>query len=212
MARNVRHGVASFPRHVSTSVAPPGAGYKRFDPAKHRLPSVRRWGVTVRRPFILLLAGLAAIGIIVPAVSASQPTRCTDSSRGCVVTAAESYIRALVSHQGSSVPLAPGARRTENGMVTGTSGPGIAHDLSTNQGDRSIYDARDVRWFVNRDEAIAYYLLDTAVGAGTSAPHTTTEHLAERFRVDRGLIEEIEAVFWISPGPSPDSDCWSAPC
>jgi hypothetical protein len=158
------------------------------------------------------IAAIAGTSLLVPAVRANPLNHCTDSSPTCVVSAANAYVEALVSHKGSTVPLAPNARRTENGMVTGTSGPGIANDLSTNQGDKSIYDARSIRWFVAGDQAIAYYLLDTGAGEGTPSPHTTTEHLAERFRVDHGLIEEIEAVFWISPGPTPETDCWSTPC
>ena len=92
-------------------------------------------------------------------------------------------------------------------MVTGTSGPGIENDVSTNSGDKAIYDARDIRWFVDGDQAIAYYLLDTSTPASTT-PHTTTVHLAERFKVDNGLISEIEAIFWINPGTTPDTSGW----
>src|SRR5439155_25668051 len=121
---------------------------------------------------------------VVPlARGATSPGRCTDASRACVIAAGKAYIDAFLSHDGSKVPLAANARRTENGMVTGTSGPEIANDLSTNEGDRSIYAERNLRWFVDGDQAIAYYLQDTSF-PGSQTPHTATVHLAERFKVD----------------------------
>jgi len=159
---------------------------------------------------VIVCAVLGGV-VVLPTVGADPSSSCTDSSRACVISAARAYIDALVSHDGTKVPFAPAARRTENGMVTATSGAAIANDLSTNQGDRAIYAARDIRWFVDGDQAIAYYLLDTAM-PGSSAPHTTTVHLSERFKVDGGLIYEIEAIFWVSPGATPDGDCWSSPC
>jgi hypothetical protein len=166
-------------------------------------------------PFVLVpgVAGALAVGTagVPEAHGAGTSSACTDSSPDCVISTASKYIHALVTHAGSTIPLAPHAYRTENGMVTGTSGPGIQNDVSTNKGDRAISDVRDVRWFVAGDEATAYYLMDTTAPNNPSAPHTTTEHLAERFKVDHGLIRQIEAVFWINPGLAPDSSGWPPP-
>lgn len=163
-------------------------------------------------------AGAAAVVALGPTVAAiagsggvSSPQVCQDSSSRCVIATADKYIQALVSHQGSTIPLAAHAYRTENGMVTGTSGPGIQNDVSTNQGDRAIAGVRDVRWFVAGDEATAFYLMDTTAPNNPSAPHTTTVHLAERFKVDHGLIYQIEAVFWVNPGAAPDTSGWPPP-
>lgn len=153
----------------------------------------------------------ATVAFLPSARGAPVGTACTDSSPACVTATASKYIHALVSHQGGTIPLAPHAYRTENGMVTGTSGPGIQNDVSTNQGDRSIADVRDIRWFVAGDEATAFYLMDTTAPGSPSAPHTTTEHLAERFKVDHGLIYQIEAIFWINPGAAPDTSGWPPP-
>lgn len=167
---------------------------------------------------ILLLAGAGAlaaggVGITIPAAhgAVASSGSCTDSAPDCVIATASKYIHALVTHRGATVPLAPHAYRTENGMVTGTSGPGIQDDVSTNQGDRAIEDVRDIRWFVAGDEATAFYLMDTTAPNDPSAPHTTTEHLAERFKVDHGLIYQIEAIFWIDPGTTPDGSGWPPP-
>jgi hypothetical protein len=159
----------------------------------------------------VVIAATTVASAVTIAVHAADSTPCSDSSRACVIATANTYIQGLVSHDGSKVPLAGNARRTENGMVTGTSGPGIANDLGTNSGDKAVYDARDIRWFVDGDQATAYYLRDTST-PGSTSPHTATVHLSERFKVDNGLISEIEAIFWINPGPTPDSDCWSTSC
>jgi hypothetical protein len=36
-------------------------------------------------------------------------------------------------------------------------------------------------------------------------------HLSERFKVDQGLIHQIEAIFWINPGTTPDGSGWPPP-
>jgi hypothetical protein len=142
---------------------------------------------------------------------AAGATPCTDPSSACVTAAAGKYINALVTHHAADVPLAANAYRTENGMVTGTSGAAIRNDLETNAGDKAISGVRDVRWFVAGDVATAFYLMDTTAPNQPTAPHTTTVHLAERFKVDKGLIRQIEAVFWISPGLTPDGSGWPPP-
>jgi hypothetical protein len=68
-----------------------------------------------------------------------------------------------------------------------------------------------VRWFVDQDqhEAIAFYLL----GVGRSIPPTApvaTVHLSERFKVVRGLITQIEAIFTTNAVATEGSG-WPAP-
>lgn len=170
----------------------------------------RWWKVSAGVAVGAAVVGAAVVfGPLAPRARASG--NCTDASSECVVSAASKYINALVTHDGSKVPLAANAYRTENGNVTGTSGDGIRNDLNTNQGDKAISDVRDIRWFVAGDEATAFYLFDTALPGQPTAPHTTTVHLSERFKVDQGLIRQIEAIFWINPGPTPDGSGWPAP-
>lgn len=137
------------------------------------------------------------------AVHAQATPGCTDSSRMCVMAAATTYLNALVSHNASQVWLAPAAIRTENGVDTGDSGAGIANDLQTNPQFLLIKDIRDVRWFVDGDNAIALYLIDTSV-LGTGLP-VATAHVAERFQVEQGLITQIEAFYCTHPGLVPES-------
>jgi hypothetical protein len=157
-----------------------------------------------------VLSTSAILAVCVPAVIAvGSPTSagtayCTDSSRACVISAATSYLNALVSHNSSQVRLAPSAIRTENGYDTGDSGPQIANDLATNAQYLVVHDVRDVRWFVDGDQAIALYLIDAAVPV--VGPEFATVHLAERFQVEGGLITQIEAFDCTHPSLTPEPE------
>jgi hypothetical protein len=157
-----------------------------------------------------LIASGAILALSLPAALAvASPTSagtvyCTDSSRTCVISAATSYLDALVSHDSSQVRLAPSAIRTENAYDTGDSGPQIANDLATNAQYLVVHDVRDVRWFVDGDQAIAFYLIDAAV-PGVNVQFATV-HLAERFQVESGLITQIEAIDCTHPGLTPEPE------
>jgi hypothetical protein len=99
-----------------------------------------------------------------------------------------------VSHDPSDVPLAPDVHRRENGIDTGDSADAIRRSLSPPTPNQVITGARDIRWFVDSksNDAIAFYLLDVA----TIPPQVV--HLSERFRVEHGLITEIEAIFSVN--------------
>jgi hypothetical protein len=109
-----------------------------------------------------------------------------------MIAIATRYLDALVSHDGSEVPLAPGCRRTELGTDTGSSGDAIRVHLTT-EIMHGITGYRDVRWFVEGDDVIAFYVLDA---------YGTTVDIAERFRIHDGLIHEIEAIFTIKGSPA----------
>ena len=107
-----------------------------------------------------------------------------------VVEPACAYLASIVSHDGSKVPVAADARRIEQGVNTGTSGPEIQESMSNDYFKTYVEGLRDIRWFVSGDEAIAYYVLDIQ-----KAPGIESTMLAERFKVEDGLITEIEVVF-----------------
>ena len=52
---------------------------------------------------------------------------------------------------------------------------------------------RDVRWFVDGDDAVAFYVLEA---------YGRTIDIAERFAVRDGEIREIEAIFDLSGRPT----------
>ena len=102
-----------------------------------------------------------------------------------MIRVATRYLDALVSHRGDDVPLAAGCRRTERAQNTGGSGDEIRTQLAS-EIMHGITGYRDVRWFVDGDNAIAFYVLD-AYGMAVT--------IAERFLIRDGEIHEIEAIF-----------------
>jgi hypothetical protein len=116
-----------------------------------------------------------------------------DTRIGRIATA-NTYLRSLVTHDTSDLQVARDVVRTEEGGVTAD---GAAEICKGNQGPVTVEDAvlgmREIRWVVSDgDEAIAFYLLDSP---------TSPTYIAERFQVDHGLIQHIEAIFYIDvPG------------
>lgn len=166
-----------------------------------------------RRRFSILLALVLASVTALPATVATAqatPQPCTDPSRACLIATATTYLDALLSHDARQVRLAPAARRTENGMDTGNDAAAIRKSLTPPTPNEVNTGMRDKRWFTVGDEAVVFYLLDTSTLPVTPL-HTTTTHIVERFRVDHGLIEQIEAIFWVSPGPTEEGSGWPAP-
>ena len=178
--------------------------------SKHGPTSTRRQRWARRAGVATAAVALCIPGLIAAATPTSAGTvGCTDPSSACVISAATTYLIAIVSHNSSGVRLAPTAIRTENGVDTGDSGPAIAKDLATNPQYLVVHDIHDVRWFVSGDEAFALYLLDAAVPVvGT---HFATSHIAERFQVEGGLITQIEAIDCTHPGLIPDTERTATP-
>src|SRR5436190_3175646 len=127
------------------------------------------------------------------------------AKRQQMIDAGTAYLDALVSHDGSAVPLAPDCWRTEEGRNSGLSADAIREGLK-GESMHGITGYRDLRWFVDGNDAVAFYLLDAGA----------TVHLVERFRVIDGLIHEIEAIFYVNPETKQDrwpvdpSQVWSA--
>jgi hypothetical protein len=164
---------------------------------------VHRRGATVAGVILAIV-----VPVLAPVARAAAP--CVDSSRACLIATANTYLDALLSHDGSRIRLAANARRTENGMDTGDDAATIRKSVTTPTPDQVNTGMRDKRWFVDGGVATAFYLLDTST-LPPSLAHTTTTHLVERFRVKRGLITEIEAIFWVAPGPNEEGSGWPKP-
>jgi hypothetical protein len=117
-------------------------------------------------------------------------------SRQQVIDVASAYLAALVSHDGSEVPLAPLAWRVENQHSSGDSGPDIAAALGI-EIMHVVTGVRDADWYVEGDTALVFYTIDVDPGWLPSAPPDaakSAKRLGERFRVFDGMIAEIEAV------------------
>ena len=125
-------------------------------------------------------------------------------ARDEVIAICQTYIDALFSGDGSSVLLAPDAWRIENGRDMGDSGPAIAQLLTQmmGEGPKLVTGMEDLRWYVEGEEAVAFYTLEidpSALGPDNAGAELVKMPIVERFRVHDGLITEVEPVIpgWI---------------
>ena len=139
-----------------------------------------------------LLVAAAVAGLCAASVAVAPAASAAGCDRECRIDAANTYLAALVSHDGSAVPLHPDAWRIENGSQSGDGAENIRAGLSSPI-MYVITGIRDLRWYADGTDVVAVYLLDTI---------TSPTYIVERFRVDDdGLITEIEANFHIDvPG------------
>ncbi len=110
-------------------------------------------------------------------------------TRESIISAAEKYIhQGLVAHQPGLVPFADSVERTELGMTTGK---GAAQLRKLLEGD--AYDAvlgvQNLRWIVENDQAVVFY--EQLI---SFLPEPLL--VCTRFRVNEGLIEEIEILLY----------------
>lgn len=108
-----------------------------------------------------------------------------------VVVPACTYLAAIESHDGSKILAAPNVWRIENGKNTAKSATELKESMGNHWFVDYVQDMRDIRWYVSGDEAIAYYILDIK-----NQPSIKSTQITERFKVSKGLITEIEAVFY----------------
>ena len=150
--------------------------------------------------------------LITPCAHAQQvkPT-CIDDGRACMITAATSYLEALIHHDGSKVLFAPNVIRTEQGHDAGK-GEAVLRARLDKEPPMDCYG--DLRFVVDTEkhQVVYYTLLRLAmradqVPAGTP-PGAVTVHLAERFKIEHGLITEIEAIFYNQPGTKDGLSGW----
>jgi hypothetical protein len=110
-----------------------------------------------------------------------------------VLAAANAYVAALVSHDGSAVPLAEEVWRIENGKVTADGADALRKSLES-EIMHMIQGIDDASWFAAGDSAAVFYTLHARAGE-----QDMYMRIAERFRVVDGRLVEIEAVFAPKP-------------
>ncbi len=162
-----------------------------------------------------ILSGLV-LSVGMPAFAQQVKPTCTDNSRACMIAAAKSYLDGVVTHDGSKVLFAPDVKRTEQGRITGQ-GEVALRDSTKLQPDMTGHG--NTRFFVDEktNNVIAYTLLripgtksdaNRKTYADKLTPQPSTVHLAERFKVEKGLITEIEALFTIANGSMDGTSSW----
>lgn len=115
----------------------------------------------------------------------------TDTQR---IAAAQSYIDALVTHDGESVPFAPGCTRIEQGMKNGFSGKHLRRSLSRGLQYKVIGATTTPEYSVSGDEVTARYDVLTKVSI---AGRRAAAHVDETFviPVGDGQIHHIRVRF-----------------
>lgn len=117
------------------------------------------------------------------------------------IEVAETYIfGGLVEHDGDKVLLAEDAFRTEQGRSTGDNAAEIRASLESDA-LKVVSGVKNLRWVVecNFDEVChASATFDLEIdGFSPPAPLLPPVLISERFRIEDGLIHEIEAIFVI---------------
>jgi hypothetical protein len=155
--------------------------------------------------------------LLLPAAAGAQQVKplCTEDTRACMIATATTYLDALTHHDASKVPFAPDIRRTEQNRISATDETHIREHTIT-QPDMAGH--ADDRFFVDEKthNVVVFTLLKVPGGANprrppaATIPGPTTVHLAERFKVEGGLIREIEAIFYQEPGTMEGPAPWPA--
>jgi hypothetical protein len=142
--------------------------------------------------------------------------QCTDDSGKCMIAAATSYLEGVVHHDGAEVLFAPDAVRTEQGRNTGK-GEAVLRAALLKMPPMLGY--RNTRFVVDEpNHQLVYFTLlrldneesrPMPSQPGQSSPTgPVTVHLAERFRIEHGLITEIEAIFRNEEGTADGNSGW----
>ncbi len=110
------------------------------------------------------------------------------------IAAAQAYIDALVSHDGSAVPFAPGCTRVEQGVRNGFSGKHLRRSLSRGPQYRIIQSITTPEFSVVDDEVRSrYQVLTTFSAAGRRAAARVDETFV--IPAADGLIHHIRVRF-----------------
>ena len=106
--------------------------------------------------FIVAVTG-ACGGLLSPTAGQQVKPACNDDTRACMITAAKSYLDAMVVDDTSNVPFAPDVKRTEQGRVTEI-GEQVLRASTKLQPDMTEH--ANTRYFVDEDtnNVIAYPL------------------------------------------------------
>jgi hypothetical protein len=164
------------------------------------------------RHFAIAAAVLCAFSGVAQAQQV-KPT-CTENSRRCMIIAATSYLDGLVRHDGSKVLFAPDIVRTEQGVERGRGEGLLRAKLNTEPPMLGYANTRFIT-DLQTHQVVYFTLLRLATDESQPAPPPgakplppVTVHLAERFKVEHGLITEIEAIYFSQSGTADGTSGW----
>jgi hypothetical protein len=157
------------------------------------------------------IGALLALAMAPCAMAQQVKPACTDNSRQCMITAATSYLEGLVHHDGSKVLLALNVTRSEQGHVNTHDEASLRKSLDH---EPAMVGYSNLRFVVDTEthQLVYYTLLGLSMRADQAPagtpPGPVTVHLAERFKVEHGLITEIEALFYNQPNTADGVSGW----
>lgn len=164
---------------------------------------------------LMIMAG--PVNSAAPAAANPEPP-CTESSAACLETIAKIYLNALVTHDGSKLPLAATVRRSENALTNAIGANEVRESFVRTH---MVEGVRDARYYVDaaKGDVVVFFRADIdlkpadisksgATRAGdtdykvsVSVPAGTyTVHEAERFKIVKGFITEIEIIAHVEKG------------
>ena len=175
----------------------------------------KRRGLKQRRRLAGAAAALGMFAAIGAAHAAAPP--CTASTPACLKSIARMYLDALLSHDGSKLPLAPNVRRTENALTNAVGENEVRESFARTH---MVEAVREPRFIVDAaaGEVVVLFRIDidlkeadakdTTTRAGSSEykvavtvpAGTYTVHEAERFKIVKGYITEIEITAHVEKG------------
>ncbi len=157
-----------------------------------------------------------AVGTIAPVPAVSPKPPCTEQTAACIEQIAKLYVSALISHDGSKLPLAPTIRRTENALTNAKGDHEVRESFARTH---MVEKASEIRFVTDaaKGEVVAFFRIDvdlketnddgvTKAGdseykvAVTVPKGTYTVHEAERFKIVKGYITEIEIIAHVETG------------
>lgn len=163
---------------------------------------------------VIVLTGLAASLLALPAAAQQVKPGCTDSSRACLLTVAKTYLDGIVTHDGSKALLHPKVRRVEQGDLIEEGEAAIRKSLFM---EPDMLGLRSARYFVDeKKNTVLYFAVLPTRGTNADKKREAydmggkdqTIYLAERIKVEGGLITEIEAVYFPKMGSVDGQSHW----
>jgi len=151
--------------------------------------------VTIGRTTFAALLGAAALAG--PAAAQEANRVCTDNSRACQIKTVRAYYAGLDKSKadGSAVPFADKVRTTEQEKIMDLTVETFRAEF---RASKAIQAIRNVRFFVDEPahQVVAFVIVDVKIPPEAGQPEQPPYSIrrAHRFKVDNGLITEVEII------------------
>lgn len=127
-----------------------------------------------------------------PAHAGDAKPLCAEATRACLVRTADAYFKAILEGHADAVPFAANVRVTEQDHVIATSRDTFLHEFKSTGATKGL---RNMRMLVDEKAGEVMVLVLSDVQMKGQAPFTVRR--AQRMRIVKGLITEVELVVYI---------------